>query len=78
MGTFLKKYIFNQDIFFSGLASFFVMAFLENRIKPDFFTHTFYLENKLIFQIVLYVLFFLGALWVNRFFINREKEKGNA
>lgn len=64
----LRKYIFNQDGFFSALGSFFIMAFLRNRIKPDFFDSTFYLENQLIMDIGLYVLFFIAALLISLFF----------
>ncbi|PJO09888.1 hypothetical protein CRG49_005270 [Neisseria sp. N95_16] len=70
----LRKYIFNQDVFFSALGSFFIMAFLQNRVKPDFFHSKFYLKNQLIMDISLYMLFFIMALLISLFF---KTEKGN-
>lgn len=50
------------------------MAFLQNRVKPDFFHSKFYLKNQLIMDISLYMLFFIMALLISLFF---KTEKGN-
>lgn len=63
--SFLKKYIFNSDVFFSMCTSYTAVYILTNKIKLSFFKSSFYQDNQNTCLAILYILlFFIAfAIW---------------